>query len=177
MVEFPNMLVLSLPLPKPDPKPNDVVGELDNVGEAEYVGELEYGYASRSFLADCASTWMAVSSVGRGIKGRMADFSEGCAFNSAVSNGSKDCGGKLASRTPTSTSPPSSAPGGLFSLPFSLFPVSTTFITRALLGGAFFGLSGVGLLSIASSLDPVVVAWASPCRPLSSSSSGSCLRF
>jgi hypothetical protein len=78
MVEFPNMLVLSLPLPKPDPKPNDVVGELDNVGEAEYVGELEYGYASRSFLATVLVlgwpflVWVVVSKVGWQISAKVA---------------------------------------------------------------------------------------------------------
>ena len=39
---------------------------------------------------------MAVSRVGRGIRGRIVDFSEGCVFNNAVNNGNKDCGGKLA---------------------------------------------------------------------------------
>jgi hypothetical protein len=39
---------------------------------------------------------MAVSNVGRGISGKIADFSEGWAFNSEVSNGNRACGGKLA---------------------------------------------------------------------------------
>lgn len=39
---------------------------------------------------------MAISRVGRGIRGMIVDFSEGWAFNNEVSNGSKDCGGKLA---------------------------------------------------------------------------------
>ena len=47
-------------------------------------------------MADCARAWMAVSRVGRGIRGRIVDFSEGCVFNNAVNNGNKDCGGKLA---------------------------------------------------------------------------------
>jgi hypothetical protein len=71
------MLVPDLELPKPDPKPNDVVGKLGIVGELEDVEGLENGYASRNFLADCARTWMAVSSVGRGIRGSITDFSEG----------------------------------------------------------------------------------------------------
>jgi len=120
---------------------------------------------------------MTVSRVGRGINGSMVDFSEGWAFSKEVSRGNRACGGRLANKTPISTLPSSSSPGGLFSLLFSLLPVSTAFITRALLRGAFFSLSGVGLLSIASSLDPEVVAWLDPCRVLASSSSGSCLRF
>lgn len=56
-VAFPNILVVGRALPKPDPKPNDVV-ELGGVGEGEFdkLGVFEYGYASRSFLADCART-------------------------------------------------------------------------------------------------------------------------
>lgn len=37
------MLVLDRALPKPDPKPNDVVDELGIVGEVENVGIVEYG--------------------------------------------------------------------------------------------------------------------------------------
>ena len=98
----------------------------------------------------------------------------------AVTSGSRDWGGKLAernhqyqatqnlkqdipSRNPTSTSFSSLAVGGLFSfvVSCSLPAVPTAAgVVRARLGGARFGRSGVGLLSILSSR---------------SSSSGSCL--
>lgn len=54
VLEFPNMLVVGLAVPKlePEPKPNEVVDELDVGGRGESVDVLEYGYASRSFFAD-----------------------------------------------------------------------------------------------------------------------------
>lgn len=39
---------------------------------------------------------MAVSNVGLGIKGRIADFNDGWAFKSDVSSGRSDWGGRLA---------------------------------------------------------------------------------
>lgn len=109
---------------------------------------VEYGYASRSLRADAERACSAISSVGRGINERTVAFNEGWAERSAVSSGKRDCDGRLASSTPTSTSFSSEVFGALFSLPSlsSLEPDSVA--TRARFGAARLGRSGVGLRSI-----------------------------
>ena len=71
------------------PKPNDEEG----VAEEDV---FEYGYASRSFFADCASACTALSTVGRGIKPRTMGLREGWESINAVRIGSSDCGGSVA---------------------------------------------------------------------------------
>lgn len=73
----------------PKPKPKEDEG---GVG----CGRFEYGYASRSFLADCWRAWRAVSRDGRGMSESTWDLSEGCEDISEVRIGKSDCEGKLA---------------------------------------------------------------------------------
>lgn len=106
--------------------------------------------------------WIAVSSDGRGISERMTDFSDGWVVINELRSGRRDCWGRLASSTPTSTSFSELECGPvLLSLwaPFGVAIVAG--VVRARFGAARLGRSGVGLLSIASSLACLLGASAS----------------